>query len=257
MLSRTKRFYRFMREIFVDRYSCIGCDEELFEQDGSGLCDTCKAKLTPITSLRCSRCGRAIANESEYCITCMNNQRHFDYARECYVYEGLACELVHGLKFGGKRYYSYYMAHALVDKYLDEDMMCDIVVPAPMHVNVRKKRRFNHAALLAEEFADRLKLEYCETAIIKAIDNKEQARLGGKERESNALGAYGAGKDAAILKGKRVLIIDDVLTTGATASAIASVAYKCGASKVTVLAYAATPYHKNNAEVSDDKDKMV
>lgn len=53
------------------------------------------------------------------------------------------------------------------------------------------------------------------------------------------------------------MIIDDVLTTGATASAIASVAYKCGASKVTVLAYAATPYHKNNAEVSDDKDKMV
>ncbi len=256
MSEGIKKFYRVMREIFVDKFSCISCDEELFEQDGSGLCDACKKQLIPIESLRCAKCGRAIANESEYCTTCMNNLRHFDYARECYVYDGLASKLVHGLKFGGKRYYSYYMAMPMIDKYLDEDMACDIAIPAPMHKAVRRQRKFNHAALLAQEFADRLRLDYTDEAIVKLINNKEQAKLGARERENNAVGVYGAGKAAALLKGKRVLIIDDVLTTGSTASAIAQAVYKCGASKVTVLAYAATSY-KLKSEVGNNEDEMV
>ncbi|MDE5617933.1 MAG: ComF family protein, partial [Clostridia bacterium] len=210
------KILRALKLLYTDEFNCISCDCELFERDGSGLCGKCASEIERIGEVRCVKCGRKLSNESQYCITCMNVSRAFDCAREPFVYDGVAKNIVHSLKFGGKRYLAPYMARHMADEYLNCDFNCEAVIPAPMHKKTLRQRGFNQAALLAFELADMLKLDYVDDAIVKCKPNLHQSALSGKEREENAKGVYGFGKGKDKLKGRNVLIVDDVLTTGAT-----------------------------------------
>lgn len=233
---------RIAKILFVDDCNCLLCGAELREKTRSGLCPACLAKLPLNDGGICGKCGRVLANEADYCNTCQNNERNFSKARSVCVYEGEAVALVHGLKFGGRRYYAKYLADLMVDKYLDERLDCDCVVAVPLSAKRRRNRGYNQSDLLAREISAALKLDYMDGVVEKTKDNKEQSKLGHAEREENVKGAY-AVKDKDVLKGRRVLLVDDVLTTGATASEVARVLLKSRAKSVNVLTFASTRYN--------------
>ena len=250
---------RIAKTLFVDDCNCILCGAELDEKKRSGLCGKCLAQLPLNDGEICRKCGRVLANEADYCNTCQNRDRHFTVARSVCVYEGESVRLVRGLKFGNKRYFAGYMANLMTDKYLDEKFDCDCVIAGPLSEKRKRKRGYNQADLIAREISRSLKLDYLDKVVVKIRDNEEQAKLGTLSREENVRGAYKVA-DRQAVEGRRVLLVDDVLTTGATASEIAGILFKAKAKSVSVLTFASTKYKvasetKDGEE--DHEDEMV
>lgn len=244
---------RIAKTLFVDDCNCLLCGRELTEKHRSGLCPDCLAKLPLNDGEICGKCGRKLANEADYCNTCQNNDRYFNVARSVCVYEDGATVLVHGLKFGNKRYFAPYIANMMADKYLDENTDCDCVVAVPLSDKRKRKRGYNQSDLLAREISRALRLDYMKGVVVKTRDNEEQAKLGHVKREENVKGVYKV-IDAEAVKGRRVLVVDDVLTTGATASEVARVLLKAKAKSVSVLTFASTKY-KVPSETGDGEEE--
>ncbi|MGN0797085.1 MAG: ComF family protein [Christensenellales bacterium] len=237
--------------IFVDKYNCINCGKELANPNRYGLCDECKSKIEFLYEDVCHKCGRREKSEADYCLTCQAHERHFLRNRSVCVYDGIAKSLIHRYKFGGKKYYCSYFANMLVDKYLDEGYDCDVVTSVPISKERARKRGYNQSQIVAKRLAEALKLPYVGECIVKSKDNIEQAKLSGKEREENVLGVYKV-IDKTAVKGKRVLVVDDVLTTGATMSEVARVLYKAGAQKVEGLTICATTYKIQSSNLCEE-----
>ena len=135
-------------------------------------------------------------------------------------------------KYGEKKYLKNLLAKLMTDKYLSERFDSDVVTFVPMTKKEQRKRGYNQSELLAREIANSLSLE-CRPSLKKVKESPEQKSLSAKERAENLKGVFSC-SDAA-LKGKRVLLIDDVFTTGATANECSGVLLKAGASNVLVL----------------------
>ena len=243
-------FSKILEEIFVDKYNCIACDRELKKKSSLGLCEECKDKLSFIEDRICKKCGRMQLDEADYCTTCKEHKREFDVARSCVIYDDAAKEIVRGLKFGGKKYLAKYVANFLVERYEDafKDKSFDIVIPVPLTKKRKKSRRYNQSWEIAKVFANKLGLTADEGIVEKIKETQEQAKLSGKEREANVVGAFEV-KEPEKVKDKSVLIIDDVMTTGSTASEIAKVLKKSGASNVYLLTFASTKYKVPDKEL--------
>ncbi|MDE6361570.1 MAG: ComF family protein [Clostridia bacterium] len=242
--KKLKEFFRnIMAEIFVDKYNCIVCDSELQEKSKYGLCEECKSKLRFVGDRICKKCGRLQLNEADYCLTCKEHKRQFDFARSCVVYDDVAKEIVRGIKFGGKKYFAKYIANFLVEKYQSafDGVDIDVVIPVPMTKKGKVARGFNQSWEIAKRFAETVGLTADDKIVAKIKDTQEQATLGGKEREENILGAFEVKSQEAV-EGKSVLVIDDVMTTGSTASEIARVLKEANAKEVYLMTFASTRY---------------
>ena len=253
---KIKEFFgKMLAEIFVDKYNCIVCDAELRQPSEYGLCDECKAKLTLIQNKICKKCGRLQLNEADYCLTCQEHKRDFDFARSCVVYDDVAKEIVRGIKFGSKKYFAKYVANYLVDRYNDtfNNVKVDIVVPVPLTKKSKVARGYNQSWEIAKAFAKAVDLTADDSVLAKIKDTQEQARLSGSEREENIVGAFEV-KLPEKVKDKSVLIIDDVMTTGSTASEIARILKKAKAKDVYLLTFASTKY---KVEGENYEDEMV
>lgn len=238
-----KVFDKLFDEIFVDKYNCIVCDAELQGQSKYGLCPECKSNLTFLGERICKKCGRLQYDEADYCLTCQSHKRHFDFARSCVVYDNMAKEIVRGIKFGGKKYFAKYMARFLVERYEDvfKDIPIDVVIPIPLLKKRRKIRGYNQSWEIARRFADALDLVARDDVVVKVKDTAEQAKLSGKDRENNLIGAFNL-KDKGAVENKMVLLIDDVMTTGSTASEVARELRKANVKGVYALTFASTKY---------------
>lgn len=243
-----------LKSIFADKYNCIVCQKELYNLNQYGLCDECRTMLTKHENI-CNKCGRRQDNEADYCITCQNHKRYFDFARSSVVYEKGGRALVYGLKFSGKKYLAGYMSKMMVDTYLNNGYNCDVIIAVPLSKERFKKRGFNQSLCLAKEISYLLKLPIDNTSLIKVKDTPEQAMKSGKERELNVLDAYKV-VDKKAIQDKRVLLIDDVLTTGATTSEVSKALYKAKAKSVQVLTFACTRYKVYSENLTDDVQQL-
>lgn len=206
------------------------------------MCDECRDKITPNTGKTCEKCGRPLIAEERFCETCREKERHFDRAYSCYVYEDAARQLVTRFKYAKALYIARQMAYDMAELYFAKDISCSLIVPSPSSAERIKERGYDHIAVLTEFLRGIINIPVAYGAVVKGKDNKMQAGLGGVEREENVLGVYSGGENSGMLKGAHVLVVDDVLTTGATASEVAKVAKKFGAEEVKVLTFASTRY---------------
>ncbi|MDE7216062.1 MAG: ComF family protein [Clostridia bacterium] len=255
MKEKIKGFFeKALLEIFVDKYNCIICDEELREPSRYGLCKNCLHEMTFIKDSICKKCGRLQLNEADYCLTCQNNLRFFDFARSCVVYDDKAKEIVRGLKFGHRKYFAKYVSNFLIDRYAEcfSEIDIDFIVPVPLTKKRRDERGYNQAEEIAKKFAKHYGIELKPNVVEKIRQNDEQAKLSGREREENVVGIYKVvDKEAA--KDKRILIVDDVMTTGSTASELAKELIKANAKNVYLLTFASTRYKITGESLEDDK----
>jgi ComF family protein len=166
---------------------------------------------------------------------CRTGARGFDAAYCFGFYEGALRELIHLLKYDGMKPLAGPLS-AYLSRALPLDERFDAVVPMPLHWRRRFQRGFNQAAVLAKDVARRRKIPVL-NAVRRVRDTRTQTGLTNAKRRENVSGAFRAGRGRP-LEGLRILLVDDVMTTGATGSACASVLKRAGAKSVTMLTLA-------------------
>lgn len=227
----------FWRNVLYPRgIKCIVCDEELCENTRYELCPACKL---PYNDNYCSVCGRAVLAQNAVCDECKNAVYAFTAARSSFLYSDNAATLVHRLKFRDAKYLAEPMAEFMTDTYYKTQWNAHVVTFVPLHKSRRRMRGYNQSALLAKSFAERAGLP-CVNALVKTLKTKNMVGLTRKERQENVRGSFSV-SDASLVSGKSVLLIDDVFTTGSTASECASVLKSAGAQDVYVLTFASVP----------------
>lgn len=148
-------------------------------------------------------------------------------------HEGIAREAVHALKFGERHAISAMMGHLMAEAALTHGI--DIVAPVPLHPARRRERGYDQAAMLAGHIARSLDRPCRKNLLHRTRKTKQQVSLDGIHRQENVRGAFGPRQQLA---GEAVLLVDDVLTTGATMSAAASAAREAGAGRVIGCVFA-------------------
>ena len=225
----------FLQEtIFVRDIKCIFCGEELQADSNYCACDDCLSKLPYITGKVCKKCGEPIESLAEFCLQCKHHvDRGFDKARAVFLYKDQIKKSIANFKFYGNRYLGEYLSYFLLDLYVKEKWDCDLVIPAPISQKSLKVRGYNQTDLLCQSFI-KFGIAFDNTSIVKHLETAHQVGLGYKERQTNLIGAFKVVNKQAI-KNKKILLVDDIYTTGATASEISETLKKAGASKVYVL----------------------
>jgi len=164
---------------------------------------------------------------------------HFDRAYACAPYEGQIKELLHAYKFGGRKYLANFFIKLMarfVENHLNKADY-DAILPVPVDAEKKRERGFNQSGLISSALARRLALPHLSGRLKRVQSSSPQSLLPKEDRRSNIAGCFSV-KDAAAIKGKRLLLVDDILTTGYTASEAARVLKEAGANSVTVFACA-------------------
>lgn len=211
--------------------------------DGN-FCSICFSKLRMIDAPLCACCGIpfVVAVEAETrCPSCLESPPDFDVARAALVYDGISAPLVTSLKFhdqwAGLTRYTQMMLR--LGRPLLEG--ADMLIPVPLHWRRLLRRKFNQSALLAYSISDQTGVPCMPDVLQRVQYTKPQMRLDRATRLKNVKRAFAvAPETGALLAGKIVVLVDDVVTTGATANACALALKKAGTREVRVLALART-----------------
>lgn len=219
---------------------CGGCRCRIAEQ--GGVCAGCWKGLRFLERPWCERLGipfgHALA-DGMLSPDAIANPPVFDRARAAVAFEGIARQLVHGLKFHDRTELAPWMARWMLRVGAELAREADFVVPVPLHRRRLIVRRFNQSAELARPFAALCGVNFEAAALERSRMTRQQVGLGASEREANVRGAFRVPEKAAqLVRGKRVLLIDDVYTTGATVSSAARALLRSGAGAVDVLTFA-------------------
>lgn len=228
---------KFYKGVYERNYTCYLCRSEVFA--GEIFCEDCKKSL-PYNFVFCPRCGRKIVQEG-YCADCKANAPAFDKARSVFVYEGSVTAMVYAFKNGQKE-----LAEGLAEEALPiterEFSDADIISFVPMTVSALKKRGYNQSEAFARALSERTGI-VAEALFEKTRDTPEQKNLTKAEREKNLRGAFRL-KKRALCAGKRILLVDDALTTGATADELSKLLRGAKADKIYLLTIASVCLRK-------------
>lgn len=224
--------------IYPENVTCDLCGAELVADTRYALCADCTAEMPFVDGHVCLVCGAPISDEADYCLRCQRQESVFGRNVAALVYEDKAREMIYSLKFGGKKYIAKTLAAMMSDAFLRSGIEGEIIVPVPMAASEKKKRGFNQSELLAEEIGKRLNIPVL-PALVKTKETRPQKELGGKDRAENLKGCFAVAYGEYIA-GRKILLVDDVFTTGATANECARTLLKSKARKVNVLTAAVT-----------------
>ena len=229
-----------LAELFAPvEFRCIGCGKDVFDE--VGFCDECRTKLPFNNGKTCKRCGVAIDGEEDYCGNCVEEKMYFDRAYSAFVYDGIVRKTILRMKFSECGTYARVFARYLVFLAEKQGLQYDVVTCVPMSAASYKKRGYNQAELLARGFCDIMDCnDKFVVALQKIKDTAPQEKLTKFERKENLIGCFRVA-DGVDVKGKRVLLIDDIKTTGSTVNECAKVLKRKGAINVEVLTVASRP----------------
>jgi len=218
---------------------CIFCHEFLEAQDAQ-CCDSCYSDIDRIDCFFCPKCGKKREEASELCFDCSTKPHYFESGRAMYVYEGAIKKSLFGLKFFHETWVGKTFGQLLAQYYLELELFeVDLVLPIPLHILRRIKRGYNQAEIVGQSFSLYAKLIYESNALLRHKWTKPQKDLTEIERKSNLENAFSLKKSKVdLIKGKRILLIDDIYTTGTTIDSCAKLLYENGANKVYFLTIA-------------------
>lgn len=168
----------------------------------------------------CERCGRPLPTpDIKVCNTCIIEHHLCSYIRGISPYDGIAKNLIILLKYKGKRGSAKILGKLMTKVISKEEIYrnCEVIVPVPLHPTRKRERGYNQADLLAKEISAGLNIPLISDALTCVRATFSQTKLSPKERVKNVKDAFAVNKRRAeLINGKIVLLVDDVLTTGAT-----------------------------------------
>ena len=213
-------------------WKCPGCGTLV----PYGFCATCRQELVEIHEPCCKKCGKPLDEDwQEFCYDCQKKEQEYEQGRAVWLHKNGVKKAVYDFKYHNRRVYAEFFAKEMVRKYarLLEIWEVEEIIPIPVSRKRRRQRGYNQAALLAKELGRQTNIEVNLKSLVRIRDTQPQKKLSARERKENLSKAF-------MWKGKeppkrRVLLIDDIYTTGATIDSNAIILKRAGAEEVYFL----------------------
>lgn len=231
MLTRIARGVTSARETLLDLLfppRCVAC-----QHVGEWFCPACQSQIERIPPPWCQRCGRPL--EEGECRYCRRFDLDIDGLRAMAFFEGVLRDAIHAFKYKKRPQLAACFGALLNDYLAAQPLPADVIIPVPLHSERERTRGYNQAFLIARELALYQKLPMWYNVIKRTRATSPQVELDAAARRENVHDAFAATDEVA---GRRVLLIDDVCTTGATMDACSRALKQRGAKSVWGLALA-------------------
>ena len=221
---------------------CVSCKAPGYE-----LCPDCRVKVKLVEGRLCPTCGVPHLDYAN-CHLCQQNPPAFTALRSWAIYEGVTVAMVHALKYKHRLSIALPLGQYLANYFERLHWQIDLVVPVPISAARQRERGYNQAAAIARVFQRNTGLKFSGNALGRLRQTPSQVGLSLKERMSNVQDAFWA--STSKVKGKRVLVIDDVCTSSATMRACAAALKKAGAAEVYGLTVARAGFYRQHEELT-------
>ena len=232
LLRRTLRFFLPVH--------CSSCNSLLTDDPIPYFCSDCWSKISLMPAGRCSRCDRPFASSiattcspNHVCQPCAERPPSYTRAWTLYPYTSLLRQAIRLFKYQGKVSLATPLAALMIARLPPFDSV-ELIMPVPLHSKRLRQREFNQALLLADAIGRHLNIPVAYTNLIRAISTPAQTTLSRKSRLKNLRRAFAVRHPDAIVK-RRILLIDDVFTTGTTVNECAKTLRKAGSGDVFVM----------------------
>lgn len=235
-MSKIKQFClklknRIIEGVFPSDYTCIFCDQDLPE---GNICKNCAKQDIFNTGNRCTVCDMVIKEGNIICDHCKSHPKSFAKAYCAIKYNDHTQKALLKFKNDNAKYLAPKFARLMYDRLVQDSAHFDIIIPVPSHIKSIRKRGYNPAFILAGEIS-KISGKPVSDILIKTVQTQHQKYLNFQQRQTNLENSITL-SDKKLIRGKKVLIVDDILTTGATLNACAKLMVK--AEKVIVCAFA-------------------
>lgn len=241
-MTSVKQLLQVLLDVFLPPI-CHICHSFIPNAGTIHICTTCRDLLQLVSSPLCPICGIPFAGtgSDHHCGACLTHPPHFDSAQAHFLYEGPIRDLIHFFKYNRKTHLRSPLALLALEGASDflADHQPHLIVPVPLHRSRLRQRGFNQAVLLGNVLSCKLRLPMLPDILIRTRPTEPQINLTATERKINVQGAFSVIRPAAVT-GKRVLLLDDVMTTGSTMNECAKELKKAGADMVIAYTIART-----------------
>ncbi len=253
-LDFVKKFLKVVDDaLFPKNITCDACGGELVVDTKYRLCAKCMEKLPLISGPVCKVCGAPLVDDKPVCSKCREEAYSFGYSRSPLIYEGVAKELIYEMKYLGKKYIADTLAIMMADCYKANEMEADAVVFVPMTKKEQRKRGFNQSELLANAVAEKLDLPVI-PALIKVKETPPKKIIDIEDRKNKYDEAFQCVSDD--IKGKNILVVDDIMFAGVTINESAKTLLAAGANSVNALVCAVDVFNPKKEVTSDEEKEM-
>lgn len=247
-MSKISNFFTKTKNIVLDalfpsNIKCILCGCDVPDFENSPICTKCLKDNVFNNTNRCIYCDNPILDDNKVCDFCREKHKTFDKAFCPFLYTKKVRSAILKLKDDNGKYLAPTFAKYMAKRIQDEKADFDIIVPVPLSKKKMTKRGYNQSQLLADELGKLLNKPVCTDLLVKIKESGVQKNLNFSQRQQNLVGTF-ALTDKNFVKGKTFLIVDDVMTTGATLNACASLLKHYHSSNVYVTAIARNPLKK-------------
>lgn len=212
---------------------CPVCGDVVIPK-GTKICSPCERKLQLICEPRCKKCSKPIEQDQrEYCSDCQRKDYHFEYGYSLWVYDSVMKKSISDFKYHYKKEYAKYYIEKIIQIYgkAINKLAPDVLVPVPIHKSKYRERGYNQAKILAYGIAKELNIPVLPNLLIRNKKTLPQKQLSDKERLKNLQEAFMFNDKAASdyhKELKRIILVDDIYTTGSTIEACTNVLMRNG-----------------------------
>lgn len=223
---------------------CLTCESILDPENNTPLCPDCFSTIHFIQPPLCICCGipfESTAGDNHLCSDCILSKPLFTIARAVGRYETRLLDAIHSFKYKGKISTGEILGKIMADFAYPAFTMTDysLIIPVPLHPKRLRERGFNQSVILAKEISKRFHIPLDFLTLKRHMYTEAQINLGRKDREANVSGVFTVG-DSAKIQGQRIILVDDVYTSGSTVRECTLVLMQSGAEAVAILTLAKT-----------------
>jgi ComF family protein len=224
---------KFLNTLFPE--SCPVCQKPSYDHKTAPICTECWQSIQPYNGQKCRKCGKPLFSDiSTVCGECIKDEPAFRSARSFGLYDGTLRKAINLFKYHNIKRLSKPLSEIILRIRIPR---VDAVLPVPLYKKRLRQREFNQSALFAKYIAKNLGITLLLDCLVKIKDTMPQVGLSSKDRLKNIRKAFGI-KDKKLIEGKKVLLIDDVITTGATVRECSRALKKAGAKEIYVITLA-------------------